>query len=464
MLAPLRSIPSMDKCLRHLQTTHGDLANVPRVLLKELINLFFEQVRATLKLEQSAPRGEMLLADMAAFVKDSLKPGLKVVLNGTGVVIHTNLGRSILAEKACEAVSLVARNYCNLEMDLATGERGSRHELVNDLVRFTTGAEDAMVVNNNAAAVLLTLDTFCHGGETIVSRGELVEIGGSFRIPDIMEKSGATLKEVGTTNRTHLEDYRKAISPETRAIMRVHTSNYRIVGFHAAADLKELKNLAREHNLPLLVDLGSGSLLEIPGLPPEPTVRSVLEAGADLVTFSGDKVLGGPQAGIVAGRKDLVEKMKKNPLTRALRCDKLCLSALAATLRLHLDPDQARKDVPTLAMIEKTPETLEREARALARTMRNAFMANNIACRVELGEGSSRVGGGSFPECSLPTTLVCLQPGHITAHQLRIRLLKGEVPLIGRMEKDRFCLDPRTLPKRDYGLAASAVVAALSVG
>ena len=308
--------------------------------------------------------------------------------------------------------------------------------------------------------MLLMLDGFCKGGEVIVSRGELVEIGGSFRIPEVMEKSGAHLREVGATNRTHLRDYAAAINENTRALLRVHTSNYRIVGFQSSVPLPELAALARERGLPLFEDLGSGSFMDFSpyGLPNEPTVPSVLTGGADLVTFSGDKVLGGPQAGIIAGRKELVDRLKSNPLTRALRCDKLCLAALEATLRLYLDPDKARERIPTLRRICLRPEELARRARALAVRLRKALGDD---CAVSVRPDVSRVGGGAFPQYDLPTSLVGLKPARISATALKNALLATDPPLLGRLEDDHFCLDPRTLENKEYPLLLRALRMAL---
>ena len=460
-----RSIPSTDKCVRALVKASPDLATIPAMLLKNLINSFWNKKRRDIRFGKNDDRPDLenMLEELLEFVKKGTRPLLRRVLNGSGVIVHTNLGRSVLAKEAAEAALMAASAYCSLELNLENGERGSRQALTGDLIRALTGAEDAMVVNNNAAAVLLALDTLCAGGETIVSRGELVEIGGSFRIPDIMEKSGATLREVGTTNRTHPEDYRKAINERTRAIMRVHASNFRISGFHSAVDIKELKKIALENGLPLLVDLGSGNLADFSeaGLFDEPTVQTVLAQGADLVCFSADKALGGPQAGIVAGKGRLVEQMKKNPLARALRCDKLCLAALEATLRLYLDPEKTKERVPTVRMITKKAEELARSARFLAARIKRAFAKADIACDVKLMSANSRVGGGSFPECGLPTTLVCLKPDGISADMLRSRLLKLDIPLVGRIEKDAFCLDPRTLEKTDYPLLTENLLNAL---
>lgn len=463
-----RAIPSVDVCLRALRDADAELATAPQAFLRDLAADFLERIRSEIRSGQITSAAALAidkqLPALLNHVRKGLRPNLRRVLNGTGVIIHTNLGRSVLAPEAAHAAFMAAGSYTNLEMNLATGERGSRHDLTEDLIRRITGAEAALVVNNNAAAVLLMLDTLCANGEAIVSRGELVEIGGSFRIPDIMAKSGTTLREVGTTNRTHLKDYREAINERTKAIMRVHTSNYRVIGFHAEADLRELKALAQEHGLPLLFDLGSGSLLDLSGegLPPEPTVGEIIAAGADCVSFSGDKVLGGPQAGIIAGKKALVDKFKKNPLTRALRCDKLCLSALEATLRLYLDPETARWRVPTPRMISREPAELARAARALGAKIRRELSSRGLSCDISYIKDVSRVGGGAFPECNLATTLVCLRPENCSAQQLRQRLLDGDPPLIGRLENDAFCLDPRALLKEEYGETAKVVAWALA--
>ncbi|MBQ3060487.1 MAG: L-seryl-tRNA(Sec) selenium transferase [Desulfovibrio sp.] len=443
-----RAIPAVDQCLEALAAADPMLAQTPRPLLRALVTDFWDARRqeiraghcchaASLALKVSLPR-------LLEHVRSALRPRFREVLNATGVVVHTNLGRSVLAREARQAVSLAASGYSNLEMDLQSGGRGSRHTLVEDLLCRLSGAEAALAVNNNAAAVFLVLDEFCRGGEVVVSRGELVEIGGSFRIPDIMKKSGAHLCEVGTTNRTHLRDYAAAINEHTRALLRVHTSNYRIVGFHSVVPLPELAALAHEHGLPLLEDLGSGSFMDLSpfGLPGEPTVPAVLAGGADIVTFSGDKVLGGPQAGIIVGRRNAIERLKKNPLTRALRCDKLCLAALEATLRLYLDPQQARERIPTLQRITMSSEELLRRARILAGRLRKAL---GQSCSVTVRPDVSRVGGGAFPQYDLPTSLVCLKPLQNSTSALKNALLHTEPPLLGRLDRDCFCLDPRTL-------------------
>ena len=443
-----RSLPSVDACLSGLENAAPVLyATTPRPLLRSLTNAFLDGCRRDIK--------EGRLTDSGQLGLDALLPRLAAFAeNATGVVIHTNMGRSVLSDEAVNAILKACRGYSNLELNLATGERGSRYSHVEELLCTLTGAEAALVVNNNAAAVLITMDALCSGGEVVVARGQLVEIGGSFRIPDVMERSGATLREVGCTNRVHPQDYENAINERTVALMRVHTSNYRIVGFHADVPVEELADMAHRHGLPLIEDLGSGSFLDFTaaGLPGEPTVRSVVAA-------SGDKVLGGPQAGIIVGTKAIIEKIKRNPLNRALRVDKMTLAALEATLRLYLDEQLARKRIPTVAMITAAPDELKRRASRLASRLRKAC---GDKAEIRLARGESRVGGGSFPENALPTTLVRAVPTGCTPECLKQRLLETVPPLIGRLEDHAFLLDPRTLADEELPMAANVIAAALN--
>lgn len=462
-----RVLPSVDACLVALAAV-PELAAFPRPLVRRAVTEFLDARREDIRaghvtIENAATVSlASLLPSLTAYALRKAQPRLRRVLNATGVVIHTNMGRSVLAEAAAEAVAMAASGYCSLELDLATGGRGSRQSIVEDLLCLLTGAEAALVVNNNAAAVLLTLDTLCKGGEVIVSRGQLVEIGGSFRIPEVMEKSGATLREVGATNRTHLHDYERAITDATVALLRVHTSNYRIVGFHKDVPLTELATLGRARGLPVIEDLGSGSLVDFSpwGLPDEPTVQTVVKAGADVVTFSGDKVLGGPQAGIIVGRRDLVARIRSNPLHRALRSDKFTLAALEATLRIYAEPEEALRRIPTARMMIAAPEDLERRARILRRRVQRRLGA---ALRCSLRRDVSRVGGGAFPERDLPTTLLCLHPLSCSAKTLKERLLEVTPPLLGRLEEDAFCLDPRTLSDAEFSQAVEALAQALEL-
>ena len=462
-----RSLPSVDACLSGLENAAPVLyATTPAHCSGRSPTPFWTAAAETSR------KDALRIPDSSAWTpcspgsppsrKKEAAPRFRRVLNATGVVIHTNMGRSVLADEAVNAILKACRGYSNLELNLATGERGSRYSHVEELLCTLTGAEAALVVNNNAAAVLITMDALCSGGEVVVARGQLVEIGGSFRIPDVMERSGATLREVGCTNRVHPQDYENAINERTVALMRVHTSNYRIVGFHADVPVEELADMAHRHGLPLIEDLGSGSFLDFTaaGLPGEPTVRSVVAAGADVVTFSGDKVLGGPQAGIIVGTKAIIEKIKRNPLNRALRIDKMTLAApFEATLRLYLDEQLARKRIPTVAMITAAPDELKRRASRLASRLRKAC---GDKAEIRLARGESRVGGGSFPENALPTTLVRAVPTGCTPECLKQRLLETVPPLIGRLEDHAFLLDPRTLADEELPMAANVIAAALN--
>ena len=456
-----RSLPAVDRVLAEL-AEHPELTGVPRSLLKDLVNTFLELRRADIRAGRiAAPEDlalERLLPDLTAFVRAGAGPHFRRVLNATGVVVHTNLGRSLLADEAVRAVEDACRNYSNLEFDLGTGKRGSRYSHVEELLRRLTGAEAALVVNNNAAAVLLTLSTLTAGKEVVISRGQLVEIGGSFRIPDVMARSGAVLREVGATNRTHLADYERALTENTGALMRVHTSNFRVVGFTKEVALAELRTLADKHALPLIEDLGSGALIRLPGLEGEPLVQEVVREGADVVTFSGDKVLGGPQAGIIVGRAEYLDRIKRNPMNRALRIDKMTLAALEATLRLCLDAERALETVPTLRMIASPFETLKSQAERLARLLRAELRG---LAEVSTRKDMSRVGGGAFPEKDLPTVLAEVRPLHLSVESLREALLRTDPPLVGRVENDAFCLDPRTLRPDEHPLVARALRAAL---
>ncbi len=444
-----RFLPSVDECFSILPV---ELCS-PRPLARAAINRFLDMARSRIRKGEIREERELAMDSLARelieFMVEAMAPRFRKVINATGVVIHTNLGRSLLAKEAQQAVQLAASSYNNLEFDLDTGERGSRHHLVEDLICHLTGAEAALAVNNNAAAVLLTLSALCAGGEVLVSRGQLVEIGGSFRIPDVCEKSGAKLKEVGTTNRTHLKDYENGLNENTRALLRVHTSNYRIIGFTSDVPVEEMAAFAHAHGLPLLEDLGSGSLLDLTpyGLPYEPTAGAVLAAGADIVTFSGDKVLGGPQAGIIAGKKAYIEKIRSDQLMRALRCDKMTLAALEATLRLYAEPEKALQNVPTLHRITMPEAELKKRASALSRALKKGI-APEVA-HITLVPGFSRVGGGSFPEHGMPTWLVAVEPTLREVAALRAELLASRPALVGRVEQNAFLLDPRTLDVED---------------
>jgi L-seryl-tRNA(Ser) seleniumtransferase len=384
---------------------------------------------------------------------------LQPVLNATGVVLHTNLGRAPLAQAALDAVAAVAAGYSALEFDLEAGVRGSRTDHGRRLLAELTGAEDALVVNNAASALILALNTVADGMEVVISRGELVEIGGSFRIPDIMAKSGVRLREVGTTNRTHLEDYRRALGPSTGAILKVHQSNFEQSGFVHAPAAAELAALAHEHRLPLLHDIGSGLVADLSayGLTTEPRVPDAVADGADLVIFSGDKLLGGPQAGCLVGGAAILARCRANPLARAARADKMTFAALEATLELYRDPVVALREVPVLRMLTLSSDELARRAEALATAISSLLPASP---RPRLTEGSSVTGGGSFPAATLPTTLVVLDPGPRGADSLALALRLGDPPVVARVTDGCVVLDPRTLAETAFPDLAAAVASA----
>jgi L-seryl-tRNA(Ser) seleniumtransferase len=382
--------------------------------------------------------------------------GLKAVLNGTGVVLHTNLGRAPLAEAAIQAMTAIAGGYSNLELDLSSGTRGSRSDHCRAPLQAATGAEDGLVVNNAAAALLLSLNVVADGREVLISRGELIEIGGSFRIPDILAKSGARLHEVGTTNRTHLDDYKRALGKGAAAILTVHRSNFEQRGFVASAEPETLAALARDAGIPYLYDIGSGLIPDLSpwGLTGEPRVGDALAAGADLVLFSGDKLLGGPQAGCIVGGRELVARCRENPIARAVRADKLTLAALAATLRLYEDPETALRSVPVLAMLTLGADDLAARAQQLASLCPPEVRAETIS-------GESAVGGGAFPGAVLTTTLVAIDAGPLGPDGLALRLRLGDPAVVARVAEDRVLLDPRTLPEETFPIVARAIEQAL---
>jgi len=384
---------------------------------------------------------------------------LRRAINATGVVIHTNLGRSPLSEQALQNLVEVARGYSNLEYDLTKGTRGDRSAHVEEILLRLSGAEGGLVVNNNAAAVLLALNTLAAGREVIVSRGELVEIGGAFRIPDVMARSGAILREVGTTNRTHLKDYEEAIGSNTGLLLKVHTSNYRVVGFTAEVTVEGLVGLGKRYDLPVMNDLGSGCFFDLSayGLEKEPTAQEAVQAGADVVTFSGDKLLGGPQAGIILGTRDLIERIKTNPLSRALRIDKLTLAALESTLIAYLSEGEAIRVIPTLRMLTVSVEELRKQARRLQRLIRQ----ETDKATVEIISERSQVGGGALPLQAVPTWALAVKPLKGTADALEAELRKLEPPIVARIVDDRLILDLRTIQEDELRFIARGMAVAL---
>jgi len=445
--AALRALPSVDALLARLEG-HEALASIPRRRVVEVVReVLGAERRRVLEGAGSGPAplpdaeslAHRVVAQLAQHGAFSLGP----VINATGVVLHTNLGRALLSPLAQERLLSVAGAYSNLEMDLARKERGSRYVHVEGLLRRLTGAPASLVVNNNAAAVLLALESLAKGKEVLVSRGELIEIGGEFRIPDIMRRSGAILREVGTTNRTHLKDYASAIGPETALILKVHTSNYRVVGFTADVSSRELVELGRARGVPVMEDLGSGCLVDLGryGFPHEPTVPEVVGAGVDLVSFSGDKLLGGPQAGIVVGRAELVERLARNPLNRALRIDKFTIAALEGTLYAY-EAGDALLSIPTLRMLTEPLPSIRRRARQLLRRLPAEAQR---ALGAHVVEASSQVGGGALPTVELPTAAIALGGPARPAPALHEALRSGRPAVLGRVLDDRLLLDCRTI-------------------
>ncbi len=447
----LKKIPKTDKLLNRVPD------GVPKTIALAACRQIQDRIRKQILAHEDSAEElhelvefENMVQRVLAEIERRLSPSLIPVINATGVVVHTNLGRSLLPEEALEAMLQVSIRYSNLEYDLVRGKRGSRYSHVEEILCEITGAEAALVVNNNASAVLLTLETLAKGREVIVSRGELVEIGGSFRIPDVMARSGAILREVGATNRTHLRDYANAINPETALLMKVHQSNFSVVGFTSAVSMQELKELGREHGLPVFEDLGSGNLVDLTpyGFMYEPTVQESISAGADVVSFSGDKMLGGPQAGIIVGRKEFIDEIKMNPMNRAVRIDKLTLAALETVLRIYRNPQEALKKIPTLRMLSMDPQEIRQRALRLKRRIARLGIPE---LRLDIAETVSRVGGGALPLQELPSFAVTLQvkddPSLTSALETRFR--ECDPPLIVRMESDRILMDCRTIQERD---------------
>ena len=457
--AALRSLPSVDQILRRL-ADRAELHGVTRPRLTALVRDALDQERARVLQDHAAPvEAETLAARVVERARQAGPFSLRPVINAQGVVLHTNLGRALMSPLALERLQAVATSYSNLELDLARKERGSRYSHVEALLQRLTGAEDALVVNNNAAAVLLALETLAHGREVIVSRGELIEIGGEFRIPDIMLRSGAVLREVGATNRTHLRDYAEAITTSTALLLKVHTSNYRVVGFTAEVSSRELVELGRERGIPVMEDLGSGSLVDLRpwGFPYEPTVPETVASGVDLVSFSGDKLLGGPQAGIVVGRRAVVSRLKKNPWNRALRIDKFTIAALEATLHAY-EAGTALQTVPTLLMLTEPLAAVRSRARRVLRQL-----APDVRERLgaSLADDLAQVGGGALPTVELPTVAVAVGTSSAAAMRLDEALRVGDPPVVGRITHDRLFLDCRTvLPAQVKALAGALTIAA----
>lgn len=461
-----REIPKVDDFLER-SVVRQALSMHPRWAVLETVREVLESRRIDISRLSSPeeagnfPGDEILEESFSGALASCVSHRLRPLINATGIIVHTNLGRSVLPPDAMERSAAVGRGYSNLEYDLESGSRGSRQDHLTDLLCRLTGAESALAVNNNAAAVMLCLGTLADGAEVVVSRGQLVEIGGSFRIPDVMKKSGAILREVGTTNKTHLADYREAVGPETALLLKVHTSNFQVVGFTSSVDTADLAALGREKELPVMEDLGSGCLVDLApfGLPGEPTVQSVVEAGADIVTFSGDKLLGGPQAGLIVGRGTLLEKIRRNPVHRAVRLDKFTIAALEATLRLYLEGDRVFMTIPTLKMISEPLVKVRQRARRLYRRLRKE---SRHLLKAAVVASKAQVGGGSLPLQELPSAALALGGPEYSANGLESAFRALPVPVIGRIQDGRLLLDMRTVDDGEVPGLADAIEAVIA--
>ena len=455
-----RHIPSVDYLLES-SPIRGVLLTTPRPLVLRAIRQVLDELRGKIardRIGDELPELEVntVIDQILERVSILSQPSLRHLINATGVIVHTNLGRSLLSKRVIARLSSLAGCYSNLEYDLRAGKRGSRYVHVEDILMELTGAEGAMVVNNNAGAVLLALDTIAKDREVIISRGQLVEIGGSFRIPEVMKKSGARMVEVGTTNKTTIRDYESAIGPDTALLLKVHQSNFQIVGFTEEVSLEELVALGKKYNLPLMEDLGSGCFIDLSryGLRGEPTVQDSVAKGVDIVTFSGDKMLGGPQCGIMLGKKGVISTIRANQLTRALRVDKLTLLALQETLYMYRDKEKAIAHIPTLRMICQPYQNVCRKAKRLQGLI-GEINADNFS--VGLCDGFSRIGGGAMPLEEIQSRLVCISPQKLSAPHIEKLLRSSTPPIIARLEKDQVLLDVRTIQEKELKVVAEAI-------
>lgn len=454
----LRTIPSVTAMLEHEEVCDW-LTSLPRRSVVDAVQTAIQTTREAVisgKITDTIDINDLLALTEEVLVERTL-PSLSKVINATGIVLHTGLGRAPLCEAAIESIVEGVSGYCNLEYELDTGQRGKRNSHVRELLTSLTGAESATVVNNNAAATLLILQVLAAGKEVIVSRGQLIEIGGSFRLPEIMSASGAILREVGTTNRTRLSDYAKAINDQTAALLRVHPSNYRVMGFTEETPIDEIAQLAHEHDLIVIDDLGSGALLNFTEyqLPPEPCVRDSLSAGADIACFSGDKLMGGPQCGIIVGKKILIDQIEHSPLMRTYRVGKLTLLALEATLRCYLDPDDALENIPTLQQLTETTESLGLRAQQLVSQLESALVGEHFYVCSDV----AFAGGGSLPTKELETVVVQWRPEHSSTDKIAAALRDVDIPVVVRIRDDAICFDLRTIPESDFDNLVASVSA-----
>lgn len=458
----LTALPSVDEVLKSAEGAQW-LTGYPRRSVLQGIREVLQRERDRIRAGDSAAFDSAeLRAEIDARIQKLCAYSLRKTINATGVVVHTNLGRSVLSESVLQHVARIASGYSNLEYDLEHGRRGKRYSHVQRLINDITGAEASLIVNNNAAAVFVCLFALAKGREVIVSRGELVEIGGSFRVPDVMSSSGAVLREVGTTNKTHVYDYENAMNEKTALLMKVHQSNFRMVGFTETPSVERLAALGRKHGVPVMFDLGSGSLVDMKpyGVHIEPTVQEILKAGADLVTFSGDKLLGGPQGGVIVGKKELIDIIAKNQLMRAVRVDKMTLAAFEATLHLYLDEERAKREIPTLRMLFMKPEEIRKRAQKIAARLRKAACAG--AAEISIVKDASQSGGGALSEILFDTYAVAIRPKSQTVNALEAKLRKQKPPIIVRIKDDAVLLDARTILDVDVLPLADGVASALA--
>lgn len=458
----LSSLPSVDELLKSPEGAVWIAGFQRKIVVQAVRDVIGKARDQILSSDFSEFSREALIQAIEQQIHRKASYSLRRVINATGIVLHTNLGRSVLSERILQNVVDVSSGFSNLEYDLAAGGRGKRYIHTKNLIRDITGAEDAFIVNNNAAAVLLCLNTLARNRQVIVSRGELVEIGGSFRVPDVMAASNALLREVGTTNKTHPHDYRDAVTEQTALLLKVHQSNYRITGFTQDVPVAALVEIGKQVGLPVMYDLGSGCLIDLRafGIHSEPSVREIVRAGVDLVTFSGDKLLGGPQGGIIVGKKRYIEQLQKNPLARALRVDKMTIAAFESTFMSYLDEESAVSQIPVLQMLFQPPGKIRSRAIKLAGRLRQRLKEEKF----DVIKDTSKAGGGSLPEIEFPTYAVSVKPGHISVNELERRLRAGSPPVIARIKGSALLLDARTISNREVELIAGAIASSFYPG
>jgi L-seryl-tRNA(Ser) seleniumtransferase len=456
----LSSLPSVDEVIKSPAGIEWLCRFQRRIVLQGIRDVLAARRRAIVQGGPADIGQEILTGQIGERIQELSSFSLRPIINATGIVIHTNLGRSILSQKVLNNVAKVSAGYSNLEYEVEAGKRGQRHTHTIRLLKEITGAEDGLIVNNNAAAVLLCLNAMAKGKEVVVSRSELVEIGGSFRVPDVMAASGALLREIGTTNKTHMHDYTSAINENTGLILKVHQSNYKIIGFTDDVKIGELVSLGKKNKIPVMYDLGSGCLVDLKpyGIHTEPSVQDIIKTGVDILSFSGDKLLGGPQGGIIVGKKKYMEKIRKNPLARAVRIDKLAIAAFEATLMEYMDPENAIKEIPTLNMLLQKPEEIRTRAKKIASSLRKTISHEKI----EVLKDISKAGGGSLPDAEFPTFVIAVRPERISVNELDYRLRRWSPPVISRIKGNSLILDARTIRPHEINILVKALASSLT--